>query len=222
MAEIINRIAEFIQSLIQLVGYPGIFLMQFGENVFPPIPTDTMLPFSGVVAASGRLNIVGVWLAAVLGSVIGSLLLYAVGAWADERVIRNFIRRHGRLVGLSDQGVDRAMLWFNRYGAPVIVFGRLVPVMRSVISLTAGMSRMPLLGFVFFTTFSSACAMAFWIGLGYMLGENWRVILTVVDQFEPFILLGIGVAVCIGVILLAGRLIRARMLMQSDMSTTAD
>ena len=126
--------------------------MQFGENVFPPIPTDTMLPFSGVVAASGRLNIVGVWLAAVLGSVTGSLLLYAVGAWADERVIRNFIRRHGRLVGLSDQGVDRAMLWFNRYGAPVIVFGRLVPVMRSVISLTAGMSRMPLPGFVFFTT----------------------------------------------------------------------
>jgi membrane protein DedA with SNARE-associated domain len=210
MAEIINRIAEFIQSLIQLVGYPGIFLMQFGENVFPPIPTDTMLPFSGVVAASGRLNIVGVWLAAVLGSVTGSLLLYAIGKWADERVVRNFVRRHGRLAGLSNDGVDKAISWFNRYGAPVIVFGRLVPVMRSVISLTAGMSRMPLLPFAFFTTLSSSGAMAFWIGVGYVLGENWRWILTVVDQLEPFILLGIGVAVCVGVILLAGRLIRAR------------
>lgn len=219
MAEIINVIAEFIQSLIQLVGYPGIFLMQFGENVFPPIPTDTMLPFSGVVAASGRLTIVGVWLAAVLGSVTGSLLLYAVGKWADERVVRNFIRRHGRLVGLSDQGVDRAMLWFNRYGAPVIVFGRLVPVMRSVISLTAGMSRMPVFTFAFFTTLSSSGAMAFWIGIGYVLGENWRVLLTVVDQLEPFILLGIAVALCIGVILLAGRLIRARMLIQERGAT---
>jgi membrane protein DedA with SNARE-associated domain len=220
MAEIINVIAEFIQSLIQLVGYPGIFLMQFGENVFPPIPTDTMLPFSGVVAASGRLTIIGVWLAAVLGSVTGSLLLYAIGMWADERVVRNFIRRHGRLIGLSDLGVDRAMLWFNRYGAPVIVFGRLVPVMRSVISLTAGMSRMPLLAFLLFTTISSAGATAFWVGIGYVLGENWRVILTVVDQFEPFILLSIGVALCVGVILLVGRLIRARMLMQERSVST--
>ncbi len=216
MAEIINRIAEFIQSLIQLVGYPGIFLMQFGENVFPPIPTDTMLPFSGVVAASGRLNIVGVWLAAVLGSVTGSLVLYAVGKWADERVVRNFVRRHGRFAGLSEDGVDKAMSWFNRYGAPVVVFGRLVPVMRSVISLTAGMSGMPVLAFAFFTTFSSACAMAFWIGIGYVLGENWRVILTLVDRFEPFILLGIGVALCVGVILLARRLIRARMLLSGE------
>jgi membrane protein DedA with SNARE-associated domain len=216
MAEIINRIAEFIQSLIQLVGYPGIFLMQFGENVFPPIPTDTMLPFSGVVAASGRLNIVGVWLAAVLGSVTGSLVLYAVGAWADERVVRNFVRRHGRLAGLSEASMDKAMTWFNRYGVPVIFFGRLVPVMRSVISLTAGMSRTPLSLFVTFTTLSSAGAMAFWIGIGYVLGENWRVILILVDRFEPFILLGIGVALVVGVLLLARRLIRARMTLTSE------
>jgi membrane protein DedA with SNARE-associated domain len=210
LAELINQIAAFVQSVIVLIGYPGIFAMQFIENIFPPFPTDTMLPFSGVVAASGRLHIVLVWLAAVLGSVTGSLLLYSVGKWADERLVRNFIRRHGRLVGLTDDGVDRAVAWFNRYGAPVIVFGRLVPVMRSVISLTAGMSRMPILPFAFFTTLSSAGAMAFWIGIGYILGENWRVLLTLVDQFEPFILLAIGVALTVGVLLLARRLIRVR------------
>lgn len=207
MAEIINRIAAFVQSVIVAIGYPGIFTMQFIENVFPPFPTDTMLPFSGVVAASGRLHIVGVWLAAVLGSLTGSLVLYAVGKWADQRVVRNFIGRHGRFVGLSDDGVDKAVAWFNRYGAPVIVFGRLLPVMRSVISLTAGMCRMPVLPFAFFTTLSSAGAMAFWIGIGYLLGENWRVILTVVDEFEPFILLGLGIAVTVGLLLLVRRIV---------------
>src|SRR5689334_9806116 len=109
--------------------------MQFIENVFPPFPTDTMLPFSGVVAASGRLHIVGVWLAAVTGSLIGSLVLYLVGKWADDRVVRNLVGRYGRFMGISEDGMTKAMAWFNRYGAPVIVFGRLLPVMRSVISL---------------------------------------------------------------------------------------
>ena len=221
MAEIINLIASFVQSLILLVGYPGIFLMQFAENVFPPIPTDTMLPFSGVVAASGRLNIVGVWLAAVLGSVTGSLVLYVVGAWADERVVRQFVRRYGRWAGLSEDGMAKAMAWFNRYGVPVVFFGRLLPVMRSVISLTAGMSRMPVVVFTFFTALSSAGAMAFWIGIGYVMGENWRVILGLVDQFEPFILLAIGVALAVGVLLLARRLARGRVLVQEP-GATAD
>ena len=214
MADIINRIAAFVQSLIVVIGYPGIFAMQFIENVFPPFPTDTMLPFSGVVAASGQLHIVGVWLAAVIGSVTGSLVLYALGKWADERVLYNLVQRYGRFAGITEDGMSKSMAWFNRYGAPVIVFGRLVPVMRSVISLTAGMCRMPVLPFAFFTTLSSACAMAFWIGLGYLLGENWRVLLTLVDRFEPFILLGIGIALTVGVVLLARRLIRGRALLQ--------
>jgi membrane protein DedA with SNARE-associated domain len=214
VADIINRIAAFVQSLIVLIGYPGIFAMQFIENIFPPFPTDTMLPFSGVVAASGQLHIIGVWLAAVTGSVTGSLVLYALGKWADERVVRNLVRRYGRFAGISVDGMSKAVTWFNRYGAPVIVFGRLLPVMRSVISLTAGMSRMPVLLFAFFTTLSSAFAMAFWIGIGYLLGENWRVLLTLVDRFEPFILLGLGTALTAGVVLLACRVIRGRASLQ--------
>jgi membrane protein DedA with SNARE-associated domain len=101
----------------------------------------------------------------------------------------------------------------------VIVFGRLVPVMRSVISLTAGMCRMPILPFALFTTLSSAFAMAFWIGLGYLLGENWRVLLTLVDRFEPLILFGIGAAVIGGIILLARRLMRGRALLHEPGAT---
>jgi membrane protein DedA with SNARE-associated domain len=207
MAELINRIAEIIQSLIVTVGYPGIFAMQFAENVFPPIPTDTLLPFSGVVAASGRLNIFVVWLSAVLGSIIGSLVLYGLGAWADERVVRSLVRRYGRLMGINEQTMVKAMDWFRRYGAPVVFFGRLVPVMRSVISLTAGMSGMPLPLFLTFTALSSACAQGFWIGIGYVLGENWRMILDVVDHFEPLIIIALGVMLVVGLLFLFRRVV---------------
>lgn len=212
MAEIINRIAEFIQTLIVTVGYPGIFAMQFGENVFPPIPTDTLLPFSGVVAASGRLNIIVVWLAAILGSVTGSLVIYGLGAWADERVVRNLVRRYGRLMGINENSMSKAMNWFRRYGAPVVFFGRLPPVMRSVISLTAGMSRMPLPIFITFTALSSAFGHGFWIGIGYLLGENWRVILGVIDRFEPIILLVVAILLVVGVVFLVRRLLLSRRL----------
>jgi membrane protein DedA with SNARE-associated domain len=210
MAELINRIAEFIQALIVTVGYPGIFMMQFAENVFPPIPTDTLLPFSGVVAASGRLNIVIVWLSAVLGSITGSLVLYALGMWADERVVRNLVRRYGKFAGITEEGMNKTMTWFKRYGAPVVFFGRLMPVMRSVISLTAGMSRMPLPVFFTVTALSSACAQGFWIGIGYVLGENWRVILGLVDRFEPVIVIFVVIGLSILFLYAVWRLVRGR------------
>lgn len=207
MAELINRIAEIIQSIIVTVGYPGIFAMQFAENVFPPIPTDTLLPFSGVVAASGRLNILAVWLSAVAGSVAGSLVLYGLGAWADRRVVGTLVRRYGRWMGINESNMSRAMEWFRRYGAPVVFLGRLVPVMRSVISLTAGISRMPLLLFLIFTTLSSAFAQGFWIGIGYVLGENWRVILGIVDELEPLIVVVLGGVVVGGLLFLIRRVV---------------
>lgn len=208
MAEIINRIAEIVQQLILTVGYPGIFLMQFAENVFPPVPTDTLLPFSGVVAASGRLHVLVVWAAAVTGGVSGSLVLYAVGAWLDERLLHQFVRRYGWLAGINEDNLSKALGWFNRYGAVFIFFGRLLPVMRSVVSLTAGMSRMPLLVFVSFTALSSGFAMGFWIGVGYLLGENWQIILGFIDQFEPLIVAGIVIILTLGASMLGWRLLR--------------
>lgn len=200
MAELLNQIAAIIQQLIVTFGYPGIFLMQFAENVFPPVPTDTLLPFSGVVAASGRLHVLIVWLSAVSGGVSGSLVLYALGAWAKNRGVHQVIGRWGAVAGITEERLERVMEWFNRYGSPVIFFGRMLPVMRVVVSFAAGMSRMRLLPFVFFTALSSGLAMGFWIGVGYILGENWRVLLTLIDRFEPLILVAavVGAAGLIG------------------------
>jgi membrane protein DedA with SNARE-associated domain len=224
VAEIINQLAAIIQQLIVTVGYPGIFLMQFGENVFPPIPTDTLLPFSGVVAASGRLQVVVVWLVAVLGSVSGSVVLYGIGRWADELVIRALLRRYGRLAGITEERLAKGLQLFRRYGAPMIVFGRWLPAMRSAISLTAGMSRMSLPLFVMLTAFSSSLSMALWIGIGYVLGENWRVMLGLVDQYEP-VILTVLIVVAVGTVtIMAWRFLHRRnldrKLVQDEQSIT--
>lgn len=200
MVEIINQIADWIQQLILTVGYPGMFAVMFVENVFPPVPTDPLLPFAGLMAAQGKFNFWLVWLSAAAGGVAGSLALYAVGAWIDEPVVRGVMRRWGHLLSLSERELDRVLALFNRFGAPAVLIGRSFPVMRSVISLTAGMSRMPLDKFILFTSLSSGVMTAFWMLVGYVLGENWTLMMNLIDQFEPLLI----VLLVVGVLMAAG------------------
>jgi membrane protein DedA with SNARE-associated domain len=222
VADLINQIVNFIEEVIQVIGYPGVFAALFLENVFPPIPTEGLLPVSGIVAAEGKLTYLGVIVAAVLGAVLGSLLLYGIGMWADERFVRGLVRRYGRLMGISEQQLDVTLRKFRQYGAPIILFGRSLPVMRSVLSLAAGMSRMRLPTFVFFTAASSTASSFLWVTLGYVLGDNWRLVLGLIDQFEPFIIIGIVLVLAVIALFLARRLIRGRMLLHHDPGTPAD
>jgi membrane protein DedA with SNARE-associated domain len=197
LAEIINQIVHFIESLIQLIGYPGVFAALFAENIFPPIPTEGLLPISGMVAAQGKMTYVGVIAAAVSGALLGSLLLYGIGAWADERVVRGLVRRYGRLMGVSERELDITLAKFRQYGAPIIVVGRWLPVMRTVLSLAAGMSRMRLPTFLLLTTLSATLSSGLWVLVGYLLGENWRLFLSLIDEFEPYILVVGAIVLCL-------------------------
>lgn len=212
MAEILDEIAVFTQQLIETIGYPGIFLVMLLENIFPPIPSDPLLPLAGILVARGEMTFVGVWMTAIFGAVVGSLMLYFVGIWADEKVIRTIIQRYGRWIGVSEIELDRALSMFNRYGPPVVFFGRLFPVMRIGISIVAGMSRMALPKFIVFTTMSSAFATWFYIYAGYLLGENWREFLTIVDDFQPVIIAGAVLLVMIAGLWFLRRQFRARRL----------
>jgi membrane protein DedA with SNARE-associated domain len=216
VADLINQIVNFIEELIQAIGYPGVFAALFLENVFPPIPTEGLLPISGIVAAQGKLTYLGVIASAVLGAVLGSLLLYGIGIWADERVVRGLVRRYGLLMGITEQQLDLTLSKFRQYGAPIIFFGRWLPVMRSVLSLAAGMSRMRLPTFVLLTTASATVSSSLWVTVGYVLGENWRAVLGLIDQFEPFIILGIGLLLTVIVLLLVRRLIRSRPMLPGE------
>jgi membrane protein DedA with SNARE-associated domain len=200
MVELINNVANFFEALVAAIGYPGIFLVMFLENLIPPIPTDPLLPFAGILVAQGQLTFVGTWMAAVSAALIGSLMLYAVGMWADERVVRRLVRRYGRWVEVGEEELDRALALFERYGAPMIFFGRMVPVLRTAVTITAGMSRMPLHKFVFFTTLNSLTITGFWISAGVVMGENWTAIMTFIDRFQPLLIGVIALAVLVFVV----------------------
>ena len=184
MAEIFDQIRIIIEEIISALGYPGITFVMLVENLFPPIPSEVVMPFAGFLVVDGRFTLLGIVLAGTLGSVLGALAIYYIGVWSNERLIRRFIRRWGRFFLLSEEDIDRALNVFDRYGEIIIFIGRLIPIIRSLISLPAGMQRMSIPKFLLFTTMGTAIWSAILGYAGVVLGENWEEILEIVDQYE--------------------------------------
>ena len=201
MAEILDKLSILIEDIIAALGYPGITLVMFLENIFPPIPSEIVMPFAGfLVADNGEMTFPGIVIAGTLGSVLGALVIYHVGVWADDLVIRRFIRRYGRYFTVSEQDLDRALSFFDRYGEAIVFFGRLIPIIRSLISLPAGMKRMPLRRFLLFTALGTAIWTALLSAAGVILKENWEDILTFIDTYQMVTLVVVGAAVLVLVI----------------------
>lgn len=167
---------EVFQHLIDTFGYFGVFALLLIENLFPPLPSEVVAPFCGYAAARGELNIWGVIAAAVLGSMIGQLPWYYAGRLLGEKRIEALAARYGRWLTVTPHEVDRVFKWFYRYGAASVFFGRMVPAIRAVISLPAGIAAMP---FGKFLAYSFA-GTTLWMGglayAGYMLGQNYELV----------------------------------------------
>ncbi|MDX2137354.1 MAG: DedA family protein [Chloroflexota bacterium] len=187
MSDLVNQIAIFIESLVLAIGYPGIFLIMLLENLIPPIPTDPLLPFAGILAAQGLMTVIGVWISAVAGALVGSLALYMLGRQAGEPFVRGLVRRYGRWLQIDEPALDRTFRLANKYGVLFVFVGRSIPVLRSAVSLTAGMSRMSLPAFALLSGLNSLLVTGFWIFAGYFLGENWGAALGFIDRFEPIL-----------------------------------
>ncbi|MCQ4625293.1 DedA family protein [Corynebacterium sp. CCUG 69979] len=179
-----SGIIDWIVNLMDALGAPGVGIAILLENLFPPIPSEVVLPLGGFTVAQGSLNFVSVFIWATIGSVVGAYMLYGLGAWlgADRlRAIADWMW----LVKASD--VDKALEWFDRYGKPSIFFGRLIPGVRSLISIPAGLDRMNLLTFGLWTTLGSGIWNFILIYLGFKLGENWDVVERYVDQYSKVV-----------------------------------
>jgi membrane protein DedA with SNARE-associated domain len=174
MQELFVALAGWVTSIVNTGGYVGIVGLTFLENLFPPIPSELILPVAGFLVRNGELGFVWVVVAATIGSVMGALVLYWLGYVLGEDRLRTFVRRYGHWLALDDAGLDEAKCWFDRYGAMAVLFGRLVPSLRSVISVPAGLARMPLGPFVLYTTFGSAVWNALLVGGGWLLGDQWE------------------------------------------------
>lgn len=177
-------IIDWIVNLMELLGAPGVGIAILLENLFPPIPSEVVLPLAGFTVAQGSLNWLAVFIWSVIGSVVGAYVLYGVGAWLGLERLRR-IADWMWLVKASD--VDAAMNFFNKYGRPSIFIGRLIPGVRSLISIPAGLDRMNLLVFGLWTTLGSGIWNAILIYLGYLLGDNWEKATGYVDTYSNVI-----------------------------------
>jgi membrane protein DedA with SNARE-associated domain len=165
---------EWIESTIASLGYPGLTMLMFLENVFPPIPSELIMPLAGFVSESGRLSFWGVVFAGTLGSVLGALPLYYLGRVMGYEKLSSLAEAKGRWIGVSGTDISRAHQWFERYGNLAVFFGRLIPGIRSLISIPAGINSMAMPGFLAFTALGSflwTLALAF---AGKMLGRNYE------------------------------------------------
>jgi membrane protein DedA with SNARE-associated domain len=167
---------DFITGWIEQGGLLAVGLLMILENVFPPIPSELIVPLAGFQAAQGSFNIVALVLVATLGSFLGTLLWYGLArAWGRERFLR-FIDRHGVWLTLTREEAEVATDWFQRHGPAAVFFGRLVPTVRTLISVPAGLSEMPVAQFLLYTAAGSAVWISLLAGAGYILEENYEAV----------------------------------------------
>ncbi|MEU1757247.1 DedA family protein [Micromonospora matsumotoense] len=175
----------YVTGLVERLGGPGAGLAVALENLFPPIPSEVILPLAGFAAAQGRISLVGAILWTTLGSVVGAWVLYGIGAALGRDRMRAVAARLP-LVKLSD--VDRTEAWFLKHGVKAVFFGRMIPIFRSLISIPAGVERMPILTFLLYTTLGSLIWNTTFVMAGFLLGDNWHVVEEYVGSFQKVVI----------------------------------
>ncbi|WP_257181438.1 DedA family protein [Corynebacterium cystitidis] len=195
-------IIDWIVNLMEILGAPGVGIAILLENIFPPIPSEVVLPLAGFTVAQGSLNMVATFIWATAGSVVGAYLLYGLGAWLGAGRLRRIADKMW-LVDAND--ADSALHWFDKYGAASVFFGRLIPGVRSLISIPAGIDRMNLVKFGLWTLAGSGIWNALLIYLGYLLGDQYTKVADVVDQYSNVIYTVIAVALIALIIYLIRR-----------------
>lgn len=194
---------EAIVSVVSRSGYIGVFMLMFLENIFPPIPSELIMPLAGFASAKGELNFFGVVAAGTAGSVIGALPWYYAGVRLGKDRLMRFAERHGYWLTMCPEDIEKANQWFRRHGKAAVFFGRLLPTIRTLISVPAGLARMPMAAFLAYSTVGSVIWTALLALGGYVLEAQYE---KIADYVDP-----ISIAV-IGMIIVAYvyRLIRLR------------
>jgi len=185
--------ATWIIETINALGYLGIFLLMLLESVFPPIPSELIIPFAGFSAANGALDLWLVLLAATAGAVVGMLPWYAAGRLFGLGRVRTLADRYGRWLTLNADEIDTATEWFRRFGPVIVLAGRLIPIIRTLISVPAGLARLPFWQFLAFSTVGALLWNTILVGAGFILAEHYELVETWLDP---------GTTIVIGLVVL--------------------
>lgn len=165
---------DWIVALVERTGSIGVALLMLAENVFPPVPSELIMPLAGFSAARGDLNIVAIIIAGTIGSLLGALLWYYIGKWIGAERLKRWASRHGRWLTITPEEVDQASNWFHRHGGMAVFIGRLIPAVRTLISVPAGVAGMPLTPFLLYTILGTVIWTAFLAGAGYLLESQYQ------------------------------------------------
>ncbi|EIA7042270.1 DedA family protein [Listeria monocytogenes] len=196
----------WITSIMADFGYIGIFVLIMVENLFPPIPSEIILTFGGFMTTVTALNVVMVIIVATLGSVVGAILLYKVASYFGKERLTKIVLKYGRILRLKESDIERAESFFLKYGSWAVFLCRMIPLIRSLISIPAGMTKMKMSRFLILTTAGSLLWNTVLIGLGAVLGESWNEIVVFMDSFSTIIYSVIAILVVVGL----GYFFRAR------------
>jgi membrane protein DedA with SNARE-associated domain len=183
----INQLVDWLVNSIDTLGYPSILFTMFLESFIAPIPSQVVLAFSGFVASQGTLNIFVVIIFATLGAFLGTTPYYFIGLWGEKH-IRKFLEKYGKYVFLSEEDVAKGYEAFEKHGSSIVFFGRLLPIVRSVVSFPAGMVKMNFAHFVVLTFSGCLILTSIICFAGYFLGESWHLVSAYVDEYERIII----------------------------------
>ncbi len=189
--EIVNALINFITSTISGWGYAGIFLLMVAESALIPIPSEVIMPFSGYLVSAGKFNVVYVILAGSAGNLAGSIIAYHVGS----RLGREFILRYGKYVLLKKRHLELTEMYFNKYGDRSTFIGRMLPAVRTYISLPAGLARMNMKKFIVYTLIGSIIWNTALTQVGVQLGQNWHTILQYSNYIDAIVVIGVIIAI---------------------------
>ncbi len=185
---------DLIIEIMNNFGYIGVFLLIAIENVFPPIPSEVILLFGGFMTTFTNMNIIGVIIASTLGSLLGAIILYYIGKILNKERLKKIITsKPGKLLRLTPEDIDKADDWFDKKGNKTVFFCRFIPVIRSLISIPAGMSEMPMKKFLIYTTIGSAIWNSALTIAGSIVGENWTSILEIMDNYSHIAVIVLGI-----------------------------
>lgn len=191
----LENLTDWATDIVERLGYLGVAMLVAVENVFPPIPSEVVLGLAGYTAARGDAWVVGMIIAATIGSVVGALALYGLSAAVGPIRLRAITIRYGAWIGFGETDLDRAEAWFDRRSRSAVLVCRCVPLIRSLISIPAGLRRMPLGAFTLFTLCGSLVWNTILIVAGYLLAEQWDKLLDYTEPFQYLVMAVLGVLV---------------------------
>ena len=193
---------EIMLSIMEQFGYLGVFLLIAIENIFPPIPSEAGLLFGGFMTTYTGLNIIVMIIGATLGSLVGAIVLYGLGRILSKERLKKIVSgKIGKILRLKAEDIDKADKWFYEKGNKTVFFCRFIPIVRSLISIPAGISKMPMGKFLLYTTAGSAVWNTVLLTIGNMVGENWVNMITIFEQYSHITLAVLAIIFILGCLL---------------------